>query len=183
MWRFHCFFVLNFIFQLYVVSGEFFRFLLEMLASNQTHAPSSLQSRHLLYLQLRKNVLEQQVLCTEDDLITLGGLALQAEVGDFKDTVRNVLCENLNFPLSFFQFQMRQLDYFTITHYIPENVSPKQKELAKYLRSAHFCKKGLLSSEAEQNFIRYLQELKEYGMHLYSATWVSTKTPLFLIYW
>lgn len=42
----------------------------------------------MLYLQLRKNVLEQQVLCTEDDLITLGGLALQAEVGDFKDKVR-----------------------------------------------------------------------------------------------
>lgn len=49
---------------------------------------SSVDSRHLLYLQLRKNVLEQQILCTEDDLITLGGLALQAEIGDFKDFVR-----------------------------------------------------------------------------------------------
>lgn len=55
---------------------------------------SSVDSRHLLYLQLRKNVLEQQILCTEDDLITLGGLALQAEIGDFKDFVRMDLLWN-----------------------------------------------------------------------------------------
>lgn len=40
---------------------------------------------------MRKNVLEQQILCTEDDLITLGGLALQAEIGDFKDFVRTFI--------------------------------------------------------------------------------------------
>lgn len=43
---------------------------------------SSLQSRHLLYLQLRKSILESQILCDDADLIVLGGLALQAEVGD-----------------------------------------------------------------------------------------------------
>lgn len=67
---------------------------------------------------------------------------------------------------------MRQLDYFTISHYIPEKAHPKQHELAKYLRNAHYCKKGMHNTEAEHNFIRYMQELKEYGMHLYSAVWV-----------
>lgn len=52
---------------------------------------SSMESRHLLYLQLRKSVLEKQILCTEDDLILLGGLALQAEVGDFQENVINCL--------------------------------------------------------------------------------------------
>lgn len=32
-------------------------------------------------------MLEKQILCTEDDLILLGGLALQAEVGDFQENV------------------------------------------------------------------------------------------------
>lgn len=50
-----------------------------------------MESRHLLYLQLRKSVLEKQILCTEDDLILLGGLALQAEVGDFQENVINCL--------------------------------------------------------------------------------------------
>lgn len=41
----------------------------------------------MLYLQLRKSILEKNILCTEDDLITLGGLALQAEIGDFNESV------------------------------------------------------------------------------------------------
>lgn len=48
---------------------------------------SSLESRNLLYLQLRKSILERQILCTEDDLIALGGMALQAEIGDFMENV------------------------------------------------------------------------------------------------
>lgn len=134
---------------------------------------SSVDSRHLLYLQLRKNVLEQQILCTEDDLITLGGLALQAEIGDFKDFVRmNHLWKA--FPLFSIPYvlQMRKIEYFTISNYIPENTHSKPQELAKYLRSAHFCKKGMNPDEAEHSYIRYMQELKEYGMHLYSAVWV-----------
>lgn len=47
----------------------------------------SLESRHTLYLQLRKSVLENHIICTDDDLITLGGLALQAEVFDFQEEV------------------------------------------------------------------------------------------------
>jgi hypothetical protein len=49
----------------------------------------SLDSRHTLYLQLRKSVLENHIICTDDDLITLGGLSLQAEVGDFQEEVKD----------------------------------------------------------------------------------------------
>lgn len=54
----------------------------------------------MLYLQLRKSVLEKQILCTEDDLILLGGLALQAEVGDFQENVSKFspFCLSLQFP-------------------------------------------------------------------------------------
>lgn len=47
----------------------------------------SIESRHTLYLQLRKSVLENHIICTDDDLITLGGLALQSEIGDFQEEV------------------------------------------------------------------------------------------------
>lgn len=48
---------------------------------------SSPESQHLHYLQLRKSILESQILCSNDDLISLGGLALQSEVGDYDKTV------------------------------------------------------------------------------------------------
>ncbi|EAT36558.1 AAEL011364-PA [Aedes aegypti] len=121
------------------------------------------ESRHLLYLQLRKSILERQILCSEDDLIALGGLALQVEVGSFKEN-------------------MKYTEYFTIAHYLPEEVYRKKKELAKYLRSSHFCKRGLHQLEAEHNFIRYVQELKEYGLHLYSATWTTEENITLEVY-
>ncbi|KAG4070549.1 hypothetical protein HA402_001215 [Bradysia odoriphaga] len=112
----------------------------------------SLESRHLLYLQLRKSILESHILCNDEELISLGGLALQSEIGDFTES-------------------MKHTDYFTISHYLPEGVYQRNKGMAKYLRSSHFSKKGLQSRESEYNFIRYVQEMKEYGLHLFSAVW------------
>lgn len=47
----------------------------------------SFQARHLLYLQLRRSILEYQLPCTYNQLIEFGGLALQAEFGDFIEKV------------------------------------------------------------------------------------------------
>lgn len=52
---------------------------------------SSLESRHLLYLQLRKSILESHILCNDEELISLGGLALQSEIGDFNESVSGEL--------------------------------------------------------------------------------------------
>lgn len=68
---------------------------------------------------------------------------------------------------------MKVNEYFTISHYLPEGVYQRNKEMAKYLRNSHFSKRGLHPKEAEQQFIRHIQEMKEYGLHLYSAMWVS----------
>lgn len=65
----------------------------------------SIESRHTLFLQLRKSILENHIVCTDDDLITLGGLALQAEVGDFQDDVRFKLCANFSQLISEFIFR------------------------------------------------------------------------------
>lgn len=46
------------------------------------------QARHLLYLQLRRSILEHQLPCSFTQLIELNGLALQAEFGDFNERVR-----------------------------------------------------------------------------------------------
>ncbi|XP_052859797.1 uncharacterized protein LOC128267042 [Anopheles cruzii] len=116
---------------------------------------SSEESQHLLYLQLRKSILERQIMCTNDDLITLNGWALQAEVGSFNES-------------------MKCSEYYTISHYLPEEVYRRKKDLAHYLRNSHYQQRALSRSEAENNFIRYAQELKEYGQLLHSATWNRT---------
>jgi tyrosine-protein phosphatase non-receptor type 13 protein len=45
------------------------------------------QARHLLYLQLRRSILEHQLPCSFSQLIELDGLALQAEFGNYSERV------------------------------------------------------------------------------------------------
>lgn len=75
---------------------------------------------------------------------------------------------------------MKYMEYFTISHYLPEDVYQKNRELAKYLRNSHYVKRGLHPLEAEHNFIRYVQEMKEFGLHLYSAVWAKDDPSVLL---
>lgn len=54
------------------------------------------QARHLLYLQLRRSILEHQLPCSFTQIIELNGLALQAEFGDYNERVSGSSKEKQN---------------------------------------------------------------------------------------
>jgi tyrosine-protein phosphatase non-receptor type 13 protein len=58
---------------------------------------------HQFYLQLRKDILEGRLYCHEEAAFVLAGLALQAETGDYVDSLDG--------------------DYFLVEHYLNERVS------------------------------------------------------------
>ncbi|XP_018565940.1 uncharacterized protein LOC108906965 [Anoplophora glabripennis] len=115
------------------------------------------QARHLLYLQLRRSILEHQLPCSFTQIIELNGLALQAEFGDYSEREHGTR------------------DYFLLEHYVPETMScviEDSKRLRQELIKAHISKKGLDPEKAEQDFITFAQSLPHYGGHFYTATWV-----------
>ena len=57
---------------------------------------------HQFYLQLRQDILNGQLYCHEEASYLLGGLALQAETGDYNDILAD--------------------EYFLPQHYIPKRV-------------------------------------------------------------
>ncbi|KAK4881258.1 hypothetical protein RN001_004577 [Aquatica leii] len=117
----------------------------------------SAPSRHLLYLQLRRSILEYQLPCTYSQLIDFGGLALQAEFGDFIEKEHGAR------------------DYFLLEHYVPETVScnvDECKRLKQELIVAHITRRGLEVEKAEESFMLLAQTLPHYGGHFYTATWV-----------
>lgn len=67
---------------------------------------------------------------------------------------------------------MESNEYFTASYYLPEAVYQRHKAFSKYLRNAHFCRRGSHPKTAERQFVQYVQQMEEYGMHLYSAIWV-----------
>ncbi|XP_076766796.1 uncharacterized protein LOC143433355 isoform X2 [Xylocopa sonorina] len=119
---------------------------------------------HLLYLQIRRCILEQQLVCPYPELINLTGLALQAEFGNYN--VNEHGCG----------------DYFLLEHYIPEslilNIDQYQphinnggaEALRARLHQAHRDRRGLDSNKAEEMFITHAQTLPDYGSHYYIAT-------------
>lgn len=66
------------------------------------------QARHLLYLQLRRSILEHQLPCSFSQLIELDGLALQAEFGDYNERV----CFIITYLLSALAFVKKNEAYF-----------------------------------------------------------------------
>ncbi|KAL3277654.1 hypothetical protein HHI36_013000 [Cryptolaemus montrouzieri] len=115
------------------------------------------QARHLLYLQLRRSILEHQLPCSFTQLIELDGLAMQSEFGDFREKEHGTS------------------DYFLLEHYVPETMTcaiDDHKYLREELIRAHKNKCGLDQEKAEQDFISLAQKLTHYGGHFYTATWI-----------
>ncbi|XP_008201547.1 FERM and PDZ domain-containing protein 2 isoform X1 [Tribolium castaneum] len=115
------------------------------------------QARHLLYLQLRRSILEHQLPCSFSQLIELDGLALQAEFGNYGEREHGAR------------------DYFLLEHYVPETMScaiDDQYGLRQELIRSHISKRGLSAEKAEQDFIILAQSLPHYGGHFYTATWM-----------
>ncbi|KAL1501845.1 hypothetical protein ABEB36_007095 [Hypothenemus hampei] len=111
----------------------------------------SVPAKHLMYLQLRRSILEHQLPSSFSQIVELSSLALQAEFGDSEG-------EN----------------YFLLEHYVPEtmiNFTDNQPKLMEELVQAHKSKRGMNKTRAEHDFITLAQSLPYYGGHFYTAVW------------
>ncbi|NXO73989.1 FRPD2 protein, partial [Phainopepla nitens] len=112
-------------------------------------------TRHQFYLQLRKDILEERLYCSDETALKLGALALQAELGNYASEVwRNYT------------------SYFRVEDYVPASRIEKmtlayvQRELAKL----HRMNRSLFEDEAELEFLKVTQQLPEYGVLFYRVS-------------
>ncbi|NXI68684.1 FRPD2 protein, partial [Anseranas semipalmata] len=110
-------------------------------------------TRHQFYLQLRKDILEERLYCSDETALKLGALALQAELGNYASEVHGK-------------------SYFRVEDYIPASRIQKmtlpyvQRELAKL----HRMNRSLFEDEAELEFLKVTQQLPEYGVLFYRVS-------------
>lgn len=104
-------------------------------------------TRHLYYLQLRKDVLEGGIYVHEETAMLLASYALQAEVGDYNQNVHGS-------------------DYFVPEHYLPQRAIAKltASSIKKQLPSMHKTHTGLSDAQAEIEYLKEAQKLQEYGI-------------------
>eukprot|EP00118_Oscarella_pearsei_P003290 m.13780 g.13780 ORF g.13780 m.13780 type:complete len:765 (+) comp25217_c0_seq2:97-2391(+) len=101
-------------------------------------------SKYLLYLQLRENVTEGKLACTEEQAVLLASYAIQAEFEDHDRAVHTA-----QYMSSFLLF--------------PEHIKTPVTELNKKVSELHRKNRGMSQAAAELAYIRQAQQLKGYG--------------------
>ncbi|KAK3559799.1 hypothetical protein QTP86_020780 [Hemibagrus guttatus] len=104
-------------------------------------------TRHQYYLQLRRDILEDRLPCTEETGLFLSALALQAEFGDILP-------------------EMYGMAYYQPEHYIAKSMMEKMSLpcLKQELLQLHANNANMTAEESELEFLKAIQQLPEYGM-------------------
>ncbi|KAL2769930.1 FERM and PDZ domain-containing protein 2 isoform 5 precursor, partial [Daubentonia madagascariensis] len=104
-------------------------------------------TRHQLYLQLRKDILEERLCCNDETLLQLGVLALQAECGNYPKEVESKAC-------------------FRVEDYVPAGLLKRMTAVRVQVEISqmHRLSSALCGEDAELEFLRVTQQLPEYGV-------------------
>uniref|UniRef100_A0A158Q8W7 FERM domain-containing protein n=1 Tax=Elaeophora elaphi TaxID=1147741 RepID=A0A158Q8W7_9BILA len=104
---------------------------------------------HELYLQLRRDILDDRIQPKRDLLYDLAAFALQSEYSD--------------------QPNVTVFDYFDLQHYIPKRYldNCNEKSIIKDVIERHGRFRGMKQQDAEKRFILLCQRLPDYGAHLH----------------
>ncbi|XP_038647680.1 tyrosine-protein phosphatase non-receptor type 13 isoform X9 [Scyliorhinus canicula] len=105
---------------------------------------------HQYYLQLRRDILEERLHCSDETALLLASLALQAEFGDY-------------------QSEFHGMSYFRLEHYLPIGVMESLEEsyVKEELPKLHITYCGATEAESELEFLKVCQKLPEYGLLFY----------------
>jgi hypothetical protein len=112
------------------------------------------ENKHHLYLQLRRDLLEARVFgLTHNMYLSLAGMALQVEFGDFSEDIHG------------------DDEYFMLDHYLPNHMLLEGRETSrKSLVKVHRAHLGQSQSKTELKFCRELQRLENFGFHFFDVT-------------
>lgn len=107
-------------------------------------------ARYHYFLQLKSDIVEGSIPCNADEAVILAGYCLQAEFGNH-DPIRHTFEYLKDFPL------------------LPKNLCLDAPNLLSQVIAAHAKMVGLVPAAAEQNYIRSVQQLDDYGIEYFPA--------------
>ena len=108
-------------------------------------------NKHQLYLQLRRDVLQGRFHLSYSEYMSLAGMALQVEFGDFSHDIHEEV-------------------YFDLEHYLPVNlIKDDVQALRSSLVKLHKAHLGQGQSKTEMKFCKDLQRHDNYGFHFFTV--------------
>jgi hypothetical protein len=111
-------------------------------------------NKHQFYLQLRRDLLHGRYHLSQSQYLSLAGMALQVEFGDFSQDIHG--CSDN--------------EYFMLEHYLPAHViNKKDQEIRSSLVKLHKAHLGQSESKTEIRFCKEIQRLDNFGFHFFKV--------------
>nr|CAB3263009.1 uncharacterized protein LOC100186523 [Phallusia mammillata] len=104
-----------------------------------------------MYFQLRVDLLDERITCIYDDALSTAALALQHEIGDYKQEYKN--------------------EYFKMDEFVPSNVVAQlgTAHVRQQVIKLHRQLAGIGQKEAQVLFLRRCSNLEEYGTNFHKT--------------
>ena len=113
-------------------------------------------NKHQFYLQLRQDILLGKYPMNQSQHLSLAGMALQVEFGDFSQDVHDDV-------------------YFDLEHYLPEHcIKDDCQAIRASLIKLHKAHLGQSQSKTELTFCNELLRHENYGFHMFKV-WIDKK--------
>ena len=122
--------------------------------SDIDHNLKDSKNKHQLYLQMRRDLLDNRYRMSTAEHFQLAGMALQVEFGDFSEDIHG-----------------GNDTYFMLDHYLPQHIIYEiGKQQSKHcLQKVHRAHIGQSQSKTELKFCRQIQQLDVYGFHIFTV--------------
>ena len=108
-------------------------------------------NKHQFYLQLRQDILLGKYAMSQSQYLSLAGMALQVEFGDFSQDIHDDI-------------------YFDLEHYLPKHVIKNDNSIRASLIKLHKAHLGQSQSKTEMKFCHELLRHDNYGFHLFKVS-------------
>ncbi|XP_077338452.1 merlin-like isoform X2 [Lithobates pipiens] len=132
-----------------------FRFMAKFYPENVTDELFQEITQHLFFLQVKKQILDEEIICSPEASVLLASYAVQAKYGDYNPNIH-------------------QPGFLSQDELLPKRVLQQYQMTSEMwqdkITAVHAGHRGISRDEAEMNYLKIAQDLDMYGVNYFPIT-------------
>lgn len=142
-----------------------FRFMAKFYPENVTDELFQEITQHLFFLQVKKQILDEEIICSPEASVLLASYAVQAKYGDYNPNIH-------------------QPGFLSQDELLPKRVLQQYQMTSEMwqdkITAVHAGHRGISRDEAEMNYLKIAQDLDMYGVNYFPITLAKNDSDILL---
>ncbi|KAM5182458.1 merlin-like [Mantella aurantiaca] len=142
-----------------------FRFMAKFYPENVTDELFQEITQHLFFLQVKKQILDEEIICSPEASVLLASYAVQAKYGDYNPNIH-------------------QPGFLSQDELLPKRVLQQYQMTSEMwqdkITAVHASHRGISRDEAEMNYLKIAQDLDMYGVNYFPITLAKNDSDILL---